>query len=808
MSWRDLPGHIVMATATLGVAALLWLPPPASGLVNRPVRVHPLIPGDQLDLIVPVGAQRVRVLSIAEPPTDLWGVTGPTATYRIALTWLDEDGEPLHTELITHHTASSRSARVAPDAPAPPAVLDPRAVDLLVPTDPPPAGLRLALIEGVAELGVRAYWSGEASGDPETQLVEAHERRTRSLTARLRRPSWHEVSRAEALALIDERWTSLAVRDEGPDLIGTVMVRREPPDALARRATGLSLRPDDAAAWLVQGPVVLELVALGPLEHAELWAIAEDVGDVPMVELPVPREGRWAEGATVRRLHLPTAGETSLHLHARGTQALHGLVLVHGADDPVPPDVESSSTRTWFTVPGAEELISVVPTYIYETVYTPTGGTAVRFSLPATPTRQAARLDLRPLRGQEASHDAHVELVLRGADGVEHTSTVTLPWSHARYERIGPTRTRWDLRSRVGEQDEHYVWWGPGPAELIVRTDDTVLVSAALHGPLRGDRSGEDATGTTRLRFVRDAITSWTPLPPANLDALQGQHAALQLSANLRRELVHPEERRYHSISLSGRHLAGEPFLVSLPEGDAGLVYCRYAPSPNPQRLPWGERALHEHNGQLALTLWAPRSSGQARLGDTWSLQLDGLAWRTERFETPVRRLDDTHGPARSLILTGPAGMTAWVRTWTTEGQRCAEPYRPFLAHLVPAGGTISFRAQRTEPDQHLSISGYGRDPVAVQVILDPLQPEDRPFTEVYTPREQHLDLRPEPGVTHTSLLRPWLSLPPLTPRAIVLREDLGDTPVQVRVTNEGAQAVWLRFAMEDPPANPPEGEP
>jgi hypothetical protein len=273
----------------------------------------------------------------------------------------------------------------------------------------------------------------------------------------------------------------------------------------------------------------------------------------------------------------------------------------------------------------------------------------------------------------------------------------------------------------------------------------------------------------------------------------------LQLSANLRRELVHPETHHYRSVRVLGRQLSGEPFLVPLSDDDLGLTYCRYAPSSNPARFAWDPRAAAAFDGVLSLTVWSPGAAQQPQLGETWSLDLDGLAWRTERFEGPVRRLDEPRLPARTLQLTAPEGTTLWARTWSAPGARCAEPYRPLLAHRVPPGGSLSVRLTREAPSQRVSVSGFGEQAVRVEVTLESVEPTLAAFTDRFTPRAQDLELLPVPPDRYTSLLRPWLRLPALTPKAVVLRDDLGEGPVQVRLTNLGESPAWLRLALEDP---------
>lgn len=821
----DVLGTLLWLAVMLGVGALLWVPPPFESDDRRPLQTFVVRPDAPVDFVLPPSTHLIKLVTIAEAPRGPQVDATLDQAYSVDVSWLDAEGAPIkvdHLDLDSSVTVSND-----PDDGGEVAlpVLAPRTTRLAVPDEGGDVRTVRVTVPKDGAVRVRMYRAEPPPlGRPELALLKTNERDAASLAHQIGLASWDEVTLDEALALAEVRWRGLnAVRGTVSKANTTVtLLPNAPLPESIRRATGVAIEPGRAVAWTLKGPIDVTLVGEGDLGGLALDAITEDLGRVD-VRSEVATAPAWRLGARALRVRTDFAGETTLHVRNDGLEPVLGaLALLDTAARPaVPAGVEAFPVASFLRDQADPNLLSVAPPRAEYHFGRVRPERPIRFALSSAPSAGVVRVALRALSPTAPAAAAlHVDLVVTYADH-EAVFPVHADATWSAYERVRPDPGSLDVtvgEVRVAEPIERYLPVGAGAIAVEIRTTTAwpdsvdpkavgVLVSAALIGPTRGAVPASDLLGRTTVRYVREGFSRWTPLD-ASVEGTPGlPEPTWLLRANPRRELTGESwgsdddegadlTRHYTFLDpiRSAAGLAGESWLFPRVPGapNDGLVWCGYDAGTDGASLPWSPAATMRLDGTLSAVVWAPGAASRPTLGDTWSLEVDGAAWATQRFQSGVAGFTGRHDPASRVSFVAPAGARAWLRGFL-RGADCPDSRWQRRLVMLQPGASMTWRVHRDGSPQRVLIGGAASNPAQLWVSLTSPAPDH--LLDAWTTRDRVVSL-PQLDATAIALESPWMRDTALDSTSITLHDDLA-SEVDVTVSNVGGDPVRVFLGVE-----------
>ncbi len=813
----DLPGVILWIAVAAMVALLIILPAPEARGGYRPLLTYRVTAEAPLELHVPPGTTLVKLIVMAEP--DAPAGEGPLARlhYVLDAAWLAEDGAALGSRQISVHAGRSVWPEVVPAARAADPVLDPRTAMIEVP-DPSARRLLLSVPAGSEVVRVRAFRDKrELLGHEDLALVGANARDAHRFASRLGLQSWEDVRHEEALALAQHRWQAMRPRFGTRHPVHSVITAVVDPTmpAQVRRAAGISLPPGRSIAWTLKGPVSATLLGVGPVGDLTLEGVVEDAGPVSIVRRAVAAPA-WSIGADAVEIEVEAEGELSLYVHNDAGDTVRSLLLLSKGtlSSTLPSWVEAAPANALLPQGRGADALSIIAPFTFLPAWELEADRSVHFGLSVSPARDVVRLSLRVLgESRDADVTATVQAIVHYEGGLTTSQTLEeVPFTASRFERIGPTGDAWEADTWVGERELRYVHLDPGAVALEVRRagPTRVLIGAEAPGPETGDRVSRSPQEITHLRFASATVDRWTPLRSDGSDL-----PTRLLWANPRHEPIPPSvpedrERRYTMLDGgAGAQQAG--VVVRGPDGTAsghvwlvplddeegrGLVYCGYRPSDQARAFPLGPSALHDMGGVLSAVLWAPRQP--LRLGEPWTIELDGHTWDSGRLRASVVHRHARHSPVSSVRFDAPPGSRLWLRT-TVEGPRdCPEAHRPRRTVRLAPGQRMAVSFQRTEPDHLVVVGGVGEGTTTLRAVVHPRElPAARSSSESWTRRVRELELVAVESGRATGLDAPWQVTGVLQSAGLRLGPDLGLGPTTLELHNQGPLDAEIYVLLE-----------
>ncbi len=297
--------------------------------------------------------------------------------------------------------------------------------------------------------------------------------------------------------------------------------------------------------------------------------------------------------------------------------------------------------------------------------------------------------------------------------------------------------------------------------------------------PLTQAAPPRDAAGTpeTDERAPLPLARLTAPRPGTNaLEAGEAPPGNLTTPASLRARVAEPPSTP-----------APEPALSEEPTS----LYCRFSPSDAPQRFLFAAEALH---GERAGLLSTPPAS----LGSAYSLTPARGGATLGRAVQRVTRLTTLRQPsAESLLFSGPAGATLWLKTFGTRSA-CQAPYEPVVAHALAPGASLTFAVAKTEPEQLVILGGLAPDAASLEVVIDGGRGVQAPgLYQSATTMRRTLTLLGSPSLGARFGEPDARLLPTLVTQALRLGAELPLGTHRVTVTNRGASVVFLRVGAE-----------
>lgn len=836
----DRSGLILVFSLVAALIALQVHPPAAPQGTWRPLLTYRVDHEHPVSFHVPPGTAEIKLIALAEP---LLISEGPVTRqhYVLEATWRDETDDILTQTLSVHagrsaYPTSVRSAvRTSP-------VLDPRTIRLPVP-DARARRLVFTVPENSEPVRVRTFRNLPDRVFDNDPLIGLGRRDAVRLARRIGRESWSQVDHVEALALASQRWEAMRpLYGTNTPVTSTITNVVDPAmPAQVRRAASVTLPEGRSIAWRVQGPVDAMIVAKGDVEQLALEAVAHDHGPAPL-SVEIVDAPPWAAESKAIRVRSDATTIVSLHVHHSGEEELHDMLLITRGPpaDVLPPDVEAAPLNSLLPDPTDPTLLAVIPSRLAVGVELLHRSFPQQFMLPASPGSDVVRLTLRGLRNTpEMGEDATVHARITHQDGRIDERVLTVPFTPSTFERAGISGDAVRIQEWVGEPEQRYVHLGPGATMLELSADQRILLSAHSPGAPHGSARSLSPTERTRSRYARSVESRWVRLTPINNDPSLPQW---QLWGNTREETMAEEEPigetpRMRSATFHGdadrtwlieaagpneRDLAAAqplPMVPSLaihgkptvdtgqlaPASLEGMVYCGFSPSERTQPFPYDRHAIHQTGGFLAAVLWAPRSGSGPRLGDPWSLSVDGASWVQGRVRTEVERRRGHRPPTRHITFTGPRGARLWLRTWLEPGESCASPRRPRATRHLRPGQTTRFVVDRTIADHLVFIGGLGEHetPLRVRVVAGHADPSKADNT-AWTRRTRTLTLLPGDPRQAIAIDQPWLTRPSLQGAGMRLGADLPLGPTTLEVHHMGTHPVELFVLFETTEAGTP----
>lgn len=775
----DVVGVLVFLAVVAVLVAAVALPTPAPGVARRPLRLWQVPSGGSTAFTLPPDAQEVKLVVLGDPEP---GRPDPARDLAILLDVAFRGADGV---VVGEHEVHLRAGPAFGAWGVTSDHLAPRTTRVPVPSGA--VQLDVGVPDGHRGVSVRAFHARSLPLDaPELALLRLDAADVETLARQLGLASWHDVTAAEAEALVRTRWKTLnPVR--GPEGSAATVVRLPDPvlPADLRGGHGRDLDPGRALAWPVEGPAEIVAIGRGDLEGMAWWAVLEDVGRVELAATPVAPPA-WRPGAQAVQLSLSTAGTGSLHGHALGG-AVEGLQILvddaswRGSDPAVPLAALGLPDTRAVLLPAHRRFrrVAVRP------------GVPAVLTLPPSPVPATVRLGMRAVK--DGATPPALEVRVRRGDEV---TPLDVPFEPSAYERAGPAGApiAWD--HTVGERVDRFLRDVPGGTTLEVEVGSgIVLLEAAVEGPVQGDAAARDARGITAVRYAPDLRSWWTRLPwergePWDLEVVQ------------RREPVDPSERedrdrRYVVVPpLSPRGDPSAPWFVpwAAEDGVPETPWWCAVPEGGTAAFTWDGARADRLGGLLHAVLWAP---GRRALGAPFSVDLDGRAWwagRVVSSHTTARR----QAPASETVsVEGPRGSMAWLRTDGRGARGCQAAGTLWRALEVPKGTTARWRLTKPTADRLLVVTGLSDGPTPLAVRLVPRRAGDD-VTDERTVRTRALDVAIDPSRGEAwSRDRPGTRLPVLDGGGMMLRSDLSG-PIEVEIVPM-ERDVWIRLLLEDP---------
>lgn len=789
--------------------------PAAEGLAYESWLAWELAPGEEIDLLLPADAPRVRLVTRALLPPEVDVPPGDPFEYAVDTAWIDDAD---HTRMARRfHEQTGISELPSPTAtpwrnawlPNDERTVTDDRVTLLPGGRVLPEGgrLRVSAPEEGPALLIRAYGE-EYLGTVDASLVlfgpTAFLRD--QLLRRVGFPTWELLHRGERAALSDTVWRTLRPsRAESEHIQPRWLMRSDFRLSLdEQRLGGATLPPGRKVALNLVGPVEVRVSGDPSAAALEASLITALEGDLEV------RPGRplGLQGETFARRYLLPAGPVSLVLSNPTDEAIGPFL--YSVDGAHPEQLFGYTEGAHLadlappTAPEPPQAVLIAPEWNRLDAF------AVGPDLPPLAWEGSWPAEGDVLRLLVRAHlDDFEDRAPRVVEVVARDAAGQVVWTDATAVVPEPTPFEYVIGDRgpLGEPAEVYI---PVDARIArIEIDSSASLAVMLHA--RGAPQGDPdlyPLGSTdvRVRYPRRPVSQWRSLQPAEPAAAVAH--AVQVAANVRLEpdpWADGTTRHYTSVEPSGWRAAwGRTWLLpaDLEDPRERLLYCRQGPGDAP--FARGPEAVERLDGVLAGALWSP---GDAALGEPWRVELDDRPWQAGRLLQRVYRFRTGRtGPRSTARLVGPPGTTLWLRTWGTPGEACPDPWRALRAWPLDPGETMTFEVGRTMPRQLFVLGGLASDHTVLQVTVD-----DgggvlaTGLHGAWTRRERELELAPT-GEQGVLLDDPATRAQVLEPRGIVLASNLADERYRITVQNTSGGRVHVRAALQVP--EPVEGDP